>query len=465
MNRILHCSLAVVLMLCVLALTSCGDKARFSSSDADKFEQNIYIVPDGVSGAIHLFYTSQKDVYINVNEPVKIQVIYNLNGNVLDADLAATYYKSVLWILDGKKINIPTFRHTFQEPGQYDCILQTINLFGDTLIDTTRIFVDTPSNISLTSPRNGYNQAEPFLEEEIQLQWDITGIDPWETTQCDIYASSNLGKLWLSLQESVPCDKKVSFVGPLLPDENILKEFGINPADTSITFYWGVIMTVLNLNGIQEFDTSDIFKFSTKLINTDSSILNIPIAYKHYRNQVSPDTRITIVNNKGDTLKRIERSDVVSTESIKLPAQTGLTVYMEEFYFTEYKADSFTIDIPEHSVITMDSVFFEDKTPPTVWPIRTEFIQDEPIVFSLLDKGSGIAQSKIEVYFDNAEVAEYSVRNQLLDLTISQRKQMRVYIRVSDHAGNRSAPVFWNISPKKELLVLDGPYMNAEELE
>ena len=462
MNRLFYQALAVALALCALALTSCGNDVRFEQADENVFEQNIYIVPEVT---VHSFYTTRKEVYIGVNEPIKIQAIFRLNKDVLDADIAASYYQSVLWILDGKKINIPNFRHTFQKSGQYDCILQTITRFGDTLIDTTHIFVDTPSSIALTSPRNGYNQAEPFSEEDIRLRWDITGIDPWETTICDVYGSNKLGELWKKSLKTVPCDEKISITGHLLPDEDVLAEYGINPTDTSITFYWGVIMTVMNFSGVQEMDTSDIFKFSTKLINTDSSILNIPIAYKHFRNQLPPDTRITIVNSKGDTLKQINRSSIVSTESIKLPAQTGLTVYMEEAYFSEYKADAFTVDIPEYSVITMDSVFFDDNIPPTVWPTKTEFVEGTDITFSLLDKGSGISRSRINVHFDDIFETTYDYVEPILSVSVPNYKQMRVYIRVSDNAGNQSPPVFWNVTPKNDMLYLDGPYMNAEELE
>ena len=456
-------ALVAALTLCALVLTSCGDDVRFDDSQTGKFEQSIFISPEG--GFSNIFLTTWNEAYISISDHIKIQAIFRLNDEVLDADIAASYYQSILWIIDGKKINIPNFRHTFLEPGQYDCILQTVTNFGDTLTDTTHIFVDTPSSISLAAPRNGYNQIDPFSEQEIPLQWNATGIDPWEMALCEIFCSDDPDELWESHKKTVHCDGKFSIKGPFLPNEDVLKEQNIDPSSNSIKFYWGVIMTVMNAYGIQKQDTSDIFKFSTKLINTDSSILNIPISYKYFHNNVMPDTRITIVSAQGDTLDQINSASISTVESVKLAAQTGVKVYMEEAYFDEYKADSFTIDIPEQAEIDADSVYFEDKTPPTIWPQKKEYMQDSPILFSVLDKGSGIALSKIDIHLDDASNVVYTYTEPLLEVVVPIKKPVRLYIRISDNAGNQSAPVFWKVTPKNNLQILDGPYINAEALE
>jgi hypothetical protein len=162
-RRLYQIFAAACTTLCALALSSCGDdihlshlsrdEVEFSESQTNNFEQSIHIVPEGVIGAAHVFYPSSNEVFLDTNEPVRIQAVFHLNGEVLDADIAATYYQSLVWKLDGKKINIANFRQTFYNPGEYECILQTIDTFGDTLRDTTKIFVNTPSGISLISPR------------------------------------------------------------------------------------------------------------------------------------------------------------------------------------------------------------------------------------------------------------------------------------------------------------------------
>lgn len=456
---------AMGVALCAFTFSSCGDEVRFTDSETDSFEQNIYIVPEGVSGAVHLFYTPQKKVYLNVNESVRIQAIFQLNGNFLDTDVATNYYQSLLWKIDGKKINIPNFHHTFFNPGEYDCILQTVDNFGDTLNDTTKIFVDTPSEISLTSPRNGFNQIDPFSDKKISLKWEVSGVDSWESAICTIYGSNSEKDLWSHKIGSTACGDDVNIKGPLVPNKDELDEFGIDLSSTSITFYWGVIMTIYNGSNIKEKDTSDIFHFSTSLVDTDSSILNIPISYKFFQDKVPPDTRITIVNINGDTLSQISSASKRTTESIKIAAQTGVMVYMEEAYFNEYKTESFTVNIPEHSVVNADTVFFEDKISPTVWPLNSYYLNDAPLTFSILDKGSGVASSKIEIHFDEAKEIKYTYSDTRLEVYANIPKPMRIFIRASDNAGNQSAPLFWNLSPKNDAVYIDGPYINKEELE
>ncbi|MBQ3714564.1 MAG: hypothetical protein II892_03135 [Fibrobacter sp.] len=456
---------AMGIVLCAFAFSSCGDEVRFTDSQTDTLEQNIYIVPEGVNGAVHLFYTPKKKVFLNINENVRIQAVYQLNGNFLDTDVATNYYQSLLWNIDGKKINIPNFHHSFHNPGEYDCILQTVDNFGDTLSDTTKIFVDTPSEISLTSPRNGFNQIDPFSDKKISLQWEVTGVDPWESAFCAIYGSNSEKDLWSHKIGSVACDDDVSIKGPLVPDKDELDAFKIDLSNSSITYYWGVIMTVYNGSEVKEKDTSNIFHFSTSLVDTDSSILSIPIAYKFFQDKVPPDTRITIVNIKGDTLSQIYSTSKKTTESIKLAAQTGVMVYVEEMYFDEYKAESFTVNIPEHSVINADTVFFEDKISPTVWPLNSYYLSDAPITFSILDKGSGVAPSKIDIHFDEPKEIRYTYSDTRLEVYANISKPMRIYIRAADNAGNQSAPLFWNLNPKSDAIYIEGPFINKEDLE
>lgn len=453
-----------VLVAC--AFISCGDDAYFYTSEKKTLTQEVYVVPEGVTGAVHLFYSPKKEAFLDVNENVRIQAVFRLNGEVLDGDEAVNYYRNLLWKINGKKINIPTFRYSFQEPGQYDCILQVVDKFGDTLTDTTRLYVDTPSSITLNSPRDGNNQIDPFSKEEIILKWTTSGIDPWETTLCDIYASNNKENLWKRFIGSSDCNEKTSISGPILPDKDTLENYGIFLDEESISFYWGVIMTVSNSNGIQAIDTSNIFHFSTKLVDADSSILNIPIKYKSFssHNAFIPDTRITIKDANGNTLKEIDNAAISSVVSVKLAAQTGVSVTMQEFYYDEYKAESLTVDIPENSVIDLDTVFFEDNIAPTVWPLHKEFLIGDPIIFSVIDKGSGFSSSKSIIHSDISSL-EFVYYNPLLTISSKQTKPWRIYIQVSDYAGNMSTPVFWNVTPRKDIQVLDGPYLYKEDLE
>ncbi|WP_295859193.1 hypothetical protein [uncultured Fibrobacter sp.] len=464
MNQRFNRILAAVLAASAFTLTSCGDEATFSNLEKNTLTQEIYVVPETITGPVHIFFSPKKEIYLNVNDSKKIQAVFRLNGEILDADEAVNYYHSLLWKIENKKINIPTFRHTFQNPGEYNCILQTVDKFGDTLTDTTIIYVNSPSSITLTSPRDGYNQIDPFSEEEINLKWDAIGIDPWETAECTVYGSNKKDMLWNKPLGTSDCNEKTTIVGPIVPSRDTLESYGIYLEEESITFYWGVIMTISNSNGDQTVDTSNIFQFSTRLIDTDSSILNIPIEYKSFSEIAPPDTRITIKDASGNTLKELYGQNHSFT-STKLAPQTGVTIYLEELYYDEYKTDSLKVDIPEHTVVNLDTVYFEDNIAPTVWPTNMEFPIYAPIEFAVMDKGSGINASLISLHYDETDPVNFSYQEPVLFVMVPNNKQRRLYIQISDYAGNTTIPVFWNVTPKKDKFVLDGPYFYEKELE
>lgn len=460
-----HRIFVAALAACAFTLVSCGDNAVFSDSEKRTFTQEIYVVPESITGAVHLFYSPKKEVFLNINENIKIQAVFRRNGEVLDADEAVNYYQSLLWRINEKKINIPTFRFSFTESGQYDCILQTVDSFGDTLTDTTIIYVDSPSSVTLTSPRDGYNMIDPFAEQEIPLQWTATGIDPWESAQCTIYGSNKKESLWKKPLGSSDCVEKTSIIGPIVPDRETLESYGIYLEEESVTFYWGVIMTVSNSKGVQAVDTSNVFRFSTRLVDADSSILNIPIEYKSFYTPLVPDTRITIKDASGKTLKEIEHAQAHSTISTKLVPQTGVMVYFQELYYDEYKAESLKVDIPERSVVNLDTVFFEDNIAPTIWPLSSKVPIGEPIVFSILDKGSGISISKIQVHYEETNPVHYTFSEPLLSIITDSHKDRRIYIQITDNAGNTSAPVYWEAKARSDTFFISGPYIHKEELE
>ena len=78
-----------------------------------------------------------------------------------------------------------SFEHTFDSVGYRIGILNTIDYTGDTLKDTIHIFVGTPLQISIVSPPLNAG-VEPLSDDYIELNWDISGIDPWEKSNCAI---------------------------------------------------------------------------------------------------------------------------------------------------------------------------------------------------------------------------------------------------------------------------------------
>ena len=82
-----------------------------------------------------------------------------------------------------------------------------------------------------------------------------------------------------------------------------------------------------------------------------------------------------------------------------------------------------------------------------------------------MDKGSGINASLISLHYDETDPVNFSYQEPVLFVMVPNNKQRRLYIQISDYAGNTTIPVFWNVTPKKDKFVLDGPYFYEKELE
>lgn len=273
-NNLLHTLLRIAMLLMVALHVSCGDDARFVESDQSVISENIYVSPEKFNGAIHVFYAPQKNVFLSPNENVKFSAIFTLNKNVLDADQAVNYYQSVLWELNGEKFNIASFRYTFHDPGEYTGTLQVIDNYGDTIYDTVNVFVNTPTHIYLSNPRDKYNQAGAGFNDTLNLKWEIQGLDPWETSTCTVFGSTEKREVWENPLGEATCDEAVNLIGN--GSEDILAYL---PPYYSETYYWGVVLKVSNEQGISEIDTSEIFSFSTQIPNTKTSVLHIPIVF------------------------------------------------------------------------------------------------------------------------------------------------------------------------------------------
>lgn len=459
-NNFIHSAFYTAILLLALLLGSCGDDVRFSNSDSGTLTESIYVTPERFNGAVHIFYTTQKNIFLEINENVKFTAEYSLDGEILDADQATHYYQSVLWKINGEKFNIPTFRYVFREPGENICTLQTIDNFGDTLYDTVHVFINTPTHIALTSPRNQYNQVKAGFNDTITLKWDIQGLDPWETAVCTVYGSSAKWSVWNVPLGEADCSEPVDLIGNT--NEEFLNSISSNYSET---YYWGVILKVSNEHGLNEIDTSDIFSFSTRILDTTASVLHIPIIYHNMSVLDNPATIITITDIKGDTIAQDFNYFSNGYTSMRVKPQTGIKVHLEDLRHTEFKASDFTINIPEQTDVIADTVYFTDKVAPILWPISQERELSENFKFVLSDRGSGINPNKIQIYKNDLDEVKGSYNDTLLTIPSIRDSSYTLTIIVYDIAGNANTQVYWKVDTEGEMQFLTGPFSYKEEIE
>ena len=170
-----------------LFLAGCREDAVISRTDLQFLQQGI-LVTHWSDEDHYSKYTEQLDtLYINQGEQVLFTAGYAINGNTISSDSAMNLYSSHYWELEGESINSTTIESRFDSVGYRIAVLNTIDFSGDTLTDTIHIFVGTPLSITLVTPASDAH-IEPLSDDYIELNWNITGIDPWESSECTVYA-------------------------------------------------------------------------------------------------------------------------------------------------------------------------------------------------------------------------------------------------------------------------------------
>ena len=237
------CSLAIS-----LPLVSCSD-SEIQSSDIPEMTQSIFVVPENFHGEISSSqYKPSDKFYVKINEKIRICGIYSINGEYIETDEALSYYNSHKWIIDGKESESSALYYSFDKAGIHDVTFETVDHLGDTLRTNAKIYVNTPSSVTLQTPANKYNQVDGDNENGLELSWGISGIDPWETAYCTVYASYAMVTLWESALGNIDCSESVSLVGDLNAETNEIGDI-INHTTETSTIYWGVRATIKDEKG------------------------------------------------------------------------------------------------------------------------------------------------------------------------------------------------------------------------
>ena len=442
------------LPLALLSLSACGSDYTVSQDAIPQLVQHTFVIPDRYTGAPYLYTVPTSVAYLDTNETVKFWAAYSLNGMYLTADNAENHYLNHSWTIDGESFNISPLRYKFADPGIHRGILQTIDLFGDTLSDTLDIFVNTPISIRAIAPINGFNQADPSPDSEIKLQWELSGIDPWETARCYAFASFDAEDVWTENIGEVDCFKDARIATTYFT-KKLYKDIADGIADdSSITVYWGIKASLSTEQGFIERDSTEVFRYSTHYIRTEESRIDIPIAYEDLKHS-DIHTIVTITNVHGDTLAVIDTNKAPVTLHATVEAQTGVRIDIRDTKRTEYKASGLTLNVQPGTQIQLDTIKFSDKTQPQVALLAPTKDQRDTVIFYALDNGSGINPKKIFVTA-NADTLEHIYEEPFIKFRNTCAATCKVRISVEDNAHNVSPRVHWNLDPDSNKA--EGPF-------
>ena len=449
--QILVCALAVVLV-------SCGDDHLIE--DNHVLKQYVLVAPDGFSGDISNYYDPIDELYVEQGQTLKFYAGYSTGGLIYTDETLQQYYSSLLWKIGDQSFNLNSFRYTFLNAGELEGSLESTDIFGDTLHTSFKIFVNRPNGISLEFPYNGYNQADPSEDQALPLRWSVTGIDPWETAICKVYMAYDQDSVWDNPLGSTDCNTEATLRGSLVTAYDSVLQQAVNLYDSSFTLYWGVKMLVKSESGREYHDSTDIFHFSTKILNKTSTI-KIPIVYDRYRDESILQTVAYLISNSGDTLHILTSDRYSNTLTAKVEPQLGLKILLHEMNRLEYTSESLVVDVPAYTVLTTDTVFFKDDIPPQISPTYTTIEEFGDIYFNVYDNGSGINPAKLQVLVDYDTVQSFYTTPVLAFYSHCYSK-CRIDILGEDYSRNKLPDVHWFIEDRSNYHFISGPFPNGE---
>jgi len=456
-----------------LLFTGCREDAVISRTDIQFLQQGI-LVTHWSDEDHYSKYTEQLDtLYINQGEQVLFTAGYAINGNTISSDSAMNLYSSHYWELEGESINSTTIESRFDSVGYRIAVLNTIDFSGDTLTDTIHIFVGTPLSITLVTPPLSAS-IEPLSDNYVELNWDISGIDPWEKSNCTVYAVVAEGVAlsrnthWLDILDSVntlsedDCKSGMRLKGPLI-SEKWLQMNGLDLKDTSLMVYWGVKATAFTDNGFEE-QARDASSFSTKFTERRNSVIQVKPIYEGLTPGSKVSTKIVLINALGDTLKTVSYEKPNEPLNINVQPQSGLRIYTYETKLTDYEANPITIDIPERTMIRLgDSLVFTDKIPPRAAPVKVTFALSDSIRFHFMDNGSGINPTQKKFVLADYDTVNAVYEQSILSFSNPCRRECKIKIPIPDNARNRNSELFWTMIPDKDSLHIAGPFVQTED--
>ena len=446
MNKIIRHFTPVLFLSAILG--GCGDDALFDENEVATIKQEIFVVPERFVGEPYTIGYQPHPIYLETDQVIKFWASYTVNGHYLHPDLYDDYITQKIWDVDGEYFNLNSFRYSFSEPGHKKVTLKSIDKMNDTITENLDVYVNTPITANLVFPPDGYNLVDPISEDGIDLIWDITGTDEWESSTCVIYMSYSKEDVWKHPQTRGWCHEPAHVLGPIADDI---------PGDSAETIYWAVVATNYSSSYYSEVDSTPIYKFSTKFANSDSAKIILPISYQGLWDYETVESTIKLVNAAGETIGTYTYSQDEPNVVMKVLPQTGLRIFASENKKDEYEADSIVLDITTAAQYTLDTLFFADKTPPRVEPAGATF-ENNNILFFAIDNGSGINISHI-VVSSGTDTLETEYNNSIISFKRPSMLSYR-YIKVSvqDNARNSSADVFWKLTYYGDSTKVSGPY-------
>lgn len=334
------------LLIPILALIvwNCGNY-EFDSNDIQTITVEIRVQtpleanlsPNNIPGG------AQKNVPINEN--IELWGLYKIDGALMDDDLRESHLQNSFWVWRSDTLLGHRTRVKFLKAGIETITFGAVDAWGDTIKTAVDLYVNQPLQVELLEPVNYNLEVNPCADPFLNLRWELSGLDAWESPRFEVFMGVNPDSLTL-VSNTAANSLRLN-----------LQEYCY--ANHTYKFYWRINATAQSPVYHDQWDKaqSELYYFQTKLPNSELSLL-------YYNYQVKS--------------ARLQPSNWLLAQNMHTREEINLSVNSRSF-------GSALIGPGEWRFIAGDSLR-QDFAPDTTYQVlRPGVISNDTLLFSLQD--------------------------------------------------------------------------------
>lgn len=444
----------VVFLICA-QFFGCGDRGKFNESDAKQLGVQIFTIHESHFGDDPSSVTPKSTESIPVGESLEFWAIPMIDGNAVASNYAGAYLENPVWSMNGTYVTDFATRINFDSAGIYSILFSATNTLGDTLKDSTTVFVDEPLVLKMNSPDQDLFAFDP-VNDQINFQWNLTGIDSWEYPTITLYISADSssvfeGRAFKTTSNSLQ-----------------VKLENICPLDSNCRLWWKLVAaTSTYLTGAPTgLDSSRTYLLQTRRYDTalSQAIISINAPSLSLSKYTWAKAHL-----KSDTIWKNWNLDTLSGIVSSPMLDPGIyTLAIGDSLHPEYLPESLSMELHPGSLYNpVDPIVLEDHIPPQVSVITSPSgylpSEKDTLWFLIEDFGSGVDTTSLKLKFSNLDVIQSGKKIGVLwtKLTSALFSQP-ILVSASDKLGNTSAQCAWKLkSVSPNYATITGPQCSA----
>lgn len=425
----------------------------WACSMPQEFDPDDYTAHN-LSSSIHLlshdrFGISPLNIHPTSQATVRKDEIFEVWGllwhdsSAISNDSLSNYVSYTFWIVNHDTLMGSRLRTSYHEAKMDTLIFHAIDFNGDTLRDTLVLYVNTPLQISLHSPRN---DLVPFdiQNQAVRFSWSFEGVEPWETPYTTIWLATPFNDSILSHWTIHSYDSVVE-----------LDLSNLCARDTSCVFYYQIQTTVEApiSSGDDDLSKTDTLIFWSRRNDTNQARLRAKIRYQ--TTQFKPSCQAFLRPSKSAQKQTIPLEINANGEIISDFLDPGIYwLHAQDTMYPEFRPDSMLITLAEgYDSENWYTLTLIDRAPPQIYrpDNRLMNLKQDTLVFAFYDNGTGIDTIATYVVWGSDTIPVQNNEARIIwNSSLEWKIHPTINIIAQDIAGNQTPKCSWYL---KELSV------------